>query len=162
MSRDIVHMCLGTSFTVWFVVGSPWSGAHMLGPQLPKVESMRHDKAADITCLRRFPCCALEKDLEHRSAQALKQRDQTPHRRRRRLPQPRRTAEARWLRARQNPAITTSPYRRPADGSGRFAQPACRLSHRAARAGPGRFLPMNCANSPPVGTWRSAGPAGTR
>jgi hypothetical protein len=26
MSRDIVHMCLGTSFTVWLVVGSPWSG----------------------------------------------------------------------------------------------------------------------------------------
>ena len=39
--------------------------AGMLGRQLPKVETMLRAAANGITAFARFPCAALEEDLEH-------------------------------------------------------------------------------------------------
>ena len=66
--------------------------------------------------VRRLPRRALEEDLVHQPARAAQQGDQTPHRRRRRLPQPRRPAPPRrrasWSRPTTNgrsPTAATSP-----------------------------------------------------
>ena len=55
---------------------------------------MLRDAADDLARLHRLPRRALEEDLVHQPARAAQQGDQTPHRRRRRLPQPRRAAAA--------------------------------------------------------------------
>ena len=66
--------------------------ATMLGRQLPKVEQMLRDAHDDLLAFTGVPGRALEEDLVDQPARAAQQGGQTPHRRRRRLPQPRRPA----------------------------------------------------------------------
>ena len=77
--------------------------AGMLGRQLPKVETMLRERRRRHHRLRRFPGAALEEDLVDQSTGAVEQRDQAPHRRRRRVPQPRRPAPAGGLGPRRGP-----------------------------------------------------------
>src|SRR6476661_3351908 len=62
--------------------------AGMLGRQLPKVETMLRD-ATPTSPPSPTSRSRAEKGLEHQPAGTGQQRDQTPHRRRRGLPQPR-------------------------------------------------------------------------
>ena len=66
--------------------------AAMLGRQLPKVEAMLREAHDDLLAFTGFPVGALEEDLVDQPARAAQQGGQTPHRRRRGLPQPRRPA----------------------------------------------------------------------
>ena len=68
--------------------------AAMLGKQLPKVEQMLRDAHDDLLAFTGFPAGALEEDLVDQPARAAQQGGQTPHRRRRGLPQPRSPAPA--------------------------------------------------------------------
>jgi putative transposase len=77
--------------------------AGMLGRQLPKVETMLRDAATDLLGIHRLPGLALEEDLVHQPPRAAEQGDQTPHRRRRRIPQPRSPPTAGRRRARRSP-----------------------------------------------------------
>jgi len=68
--------------------------AGMLGRQFPQVEAMLRDAEDDLLAFTDFPVAHSEVDLVDQSAGAVEQGDQAPHRRRRRLPQPGRTAPA--------------------------------------------------------------------
>lgn len=69
--------------------------AGMLGRQFPKVETMLREAAADITAFADFPVAHWKKiDLVNQPTGAIEQGNQTPHRRRRRVPQPRRAVTA--------------------------------------------------------------------
>ncbi len=68
--------------------------AVMLGRQLPKVEADAPRGPRRPPRLHRVPGRALEEDLVHQPPRAAQQGSQTPHRRRRGLPQPRRPAPA--------------------------------------------------------------------
>jgi transposase-like protein len=63
--------------------------AAMLGKQLPKVEAMLREARDDLLAFTRLPRVALEEDLVNQSARAAEQGSEAPHRRRRRLCQPR-------------------------------------------------------------------------
>ena len=109
--------------------------ATMLGRQFPKVEDdaargrRRHHR------LRRLPGRALEEDLVDQPARAGQQGDQTPHRRRRGLPQPRRAAPPRRLRPDRGPRRMADrrtplplrrlhgPHRRPTRPTRRWSPP---------------------------------------
>ena len=68
--------------------------AELLGRQLPKVEQMLREARDDLLAFTGVPGQPLEEDLVDQPARAAQQGGQTPHRRRRRLPQPRRAAPA--------------------------------------------------------------------
>ena len=63
--------------------------AGMLGRQSAKVETMLRDAAEDLLAFTVVPGRALEEDLVDQPARAAEQGGQTPHRRRRGVPQPR-------------------------------------------------------------------------
>ena len=77
--------------------------AGMLGRQFPQVEAMLRDAADDLLAFTGFPVGALEEDLVDQPAGAAEQGDQAPHRRRRRLPQPRSAAPPRRRRPGRGP-----------------------------------------------------------
>jgi transposase-like protein len=68
--------------------------AGMLGRQLPKVEVMLRDAAEDLLAFTAFPVAHWKKIWSTNPLETAERGDQTPHRRRRRLPQPRGPAQA--------------------------------------------------------------------
>jgi hypothetical protein len=68
------------------------AGRHrgMLGRQFPQVEAMLRDAEDDLLAFTAFPVAHSEVDLVDQPAGTAEQGDQAPHRRRRRLPHPRR------------------------------------------------------------------------
>ena len=100
--------------------------ATMLGRQFPKVEAMLREAADDITAFADFPVAHWKKIWSTNPLGTGQQGDQTPHRRRRRLPQPRRAAPPRRLRPDRGPRRVAGrrtplplrrlhgPHRRPA------------------------------------------------
>ena len=66
--------------------------AAMLGRQFPEVETMLRDAREDLLAFTDFPVVHWKKIWSDEPARAAQQGDQAAHRRRRRLPQPRRAA----------------------------------------------------------------------
>jgi transposase-like protein len=62
--------------------------AGMLGRQFPKLEGMLRDSAEDLLAFTSFPVSHWKKVWSTKPPGAAEQRDQAPHRRRGRLPQP--------------------------------------------------------------------------
>jgi putative transposase len=97
--------------------------AGMLGRQLPKVESMLRDAAADITAFADFPVPHWKKIWSTNPGTA-QQRGQTPYRRRRRLSQLRRAATTGRLRARRSPRRMASRRQTLPETTRALLQPA--------------------------------------
>jgi transposase-like protein len=66
--------------------------ATMLGKQLPKVEQMLREAPSDLLAFAGFPGAHWKKIWSTNPLERLNKESRTPHRRRRRLPQPRRPA----------------------------------------------------------------------